>query len=405
MNTSLIASTFVFLWLVLNMNDANAKKDCDLLLTKRLYLAHMMCFGEKRDPISIHERSISYSFAGDDVQSEKLFESEEIAQHLGDQLFIPDSSIRFRRYDALPQLGNLSRGRSVVMLNEAYHVSRHRIFALQLARVLRKQGFTHLAVEGLSTSVKTNELGYVSLDNPATGAYTQDPEFAYFLREAINLGYELVSYEVFNTKSIEERELGQAKNIAKIIENNPYAKVFIYAGYGHIRKSANKSHIDWMAKIFSQLTGINPLSIDQVGGTPSYYSALTPSTWKEVENDLISTSSVFKENGNWLVSGTYKGAVDITVFHPKQKLNNGRPDWLSENRQKHVVKASSLGTVRPAIVRAILKGDKNGVPIDQVYLRNVEDVTLLIPSGEYDIELENLENGNRIIYTINLKPL
>ena len=160
-----------------------------------------------------------------------------------------------------------------------------------------------------------------------------------------------------------------------------------------------------MAKIFSQLTGINPLSIDQVGGTPSYYSALTPSTWKEVENDLISTSSVFKENGNWLVSGAYKGTVDITVFHPKQKLNNGRPDWLSENRQKHIVKASSLGTVRPAIVRAILKGDKNGVPIDQVYLRNVEDVTLLIPSGEYDIELENLENGNRIIYTINLKSL
>jgi len=51
MNASLIASTFVFLWLALNMNDASAKKDCDLLLTKRSYLAHMMCLAEKRDPI------------------------------------------------------------------------------------------------------------------------------------------------------------------------------------------------------------------------------------------------------------------------------------------------------------------------------------------------------------------
>lgn len=124
-----------------------------------------------------------------------------------------------------------------------------------------------------------------------------------------------------------------------------------------------------------------------------------------MENDLISTPSVFKEKGDWLVSGAYKDTVDITVFHPKQKLNNGRPDWLSENRQKHVVKARNLGTVRPSIVRAILKGDKNGVPTDQVYLRNVEDVTLLIPSREYDIELENLENGSRIIYAIDLKPL
>ncbi|UUZ56696.1 hypothetical protein LP419_17465 [Massilia sp. H-1] len=52
--------------------------------------------------------------------------------------------------DAIDGIIEQARSRQIVILNEAHHVPAQRAFAMQLARELRKAGYTYLAVEALS---------------------------------------------------------------------------------------------------------------------------------------------------------------------------------------------------------------------------------------------------------------
>src|SRR4029453_18404047 len=64
------------------------------------------------------------------------------------------------------------------------------------------------------------------------------------------------------------REQGQAKNLKeRILDSDPNAKIIVHAGYAHIYKKPQiekKGELHWMALPFQELTGIEPLSIDQV---------------------------------------------------------------------------------------------------------------------------------------------
>ena len=160
--------------------------------------------------------------------------------------------------DFLNELKSISKDKKVVMLNEMHWHPKHRILALKLLENLKENGFNYLAIEALDEK-KDSLLNVNKFPIKSSGYYTREPYFAIFLREAIKLNYKIVGYDSFDT---ENREKTQAENIKSIIDKDPNAKVFVYTGIDHIlEKDLKKKR---MAEYFQNLTGINPLTIDQV---------------------------------------------------------------------------------------------------------------------------------------------
>ncbi|MBZ9629787.1 hypothetical protein LB465_03265 [Salegentibacter sp. LM13S] len=185
----------------------------------------------------------------------------------------PGIKINKEAIDTISQMASNTR---VVMLNENHWYPKHRVLAVKLLEELKQVGYTHLALEALNQNQdrKINQRGYPTFNS---GYYIREPNFGQFIRKAKELGFVLVGYE--NQNQDINRELGQAQNIAQVLEQNPDHKVFVYAGLDHIIEEEIKSG-KRMAAYFKELTGIDPLTINQadiIGNTQSELT-LVPSS-------------------------------------------------------------------------------------------------------------------------------
>ncbi|MFV8328471.1 hypothetical protein [Flavobacterium sp. ZS1P14] len=152
------------------------------------------------------------------------------------------------------KLSVIAKENRVIMLNEDHYYPKHRLFAMELLETLKVNGYNYLSLEGFNIS-EENEL----TPNYHNGLYTSEPYFSHFIRKAIALGFTVLGHENFD-KGI-EREIGQAKNILKILKKDPNAKIFVYVGHNHIEKA--NSEKKRMAEYFKELSGINPITINQ----------------------------------------------------------------------------------------------------------------------------------------------
>ncbi|MFE3872151.1 hypothetical protein ACFX5F_13055 [Flavobacterium sp. ZS1P70] len=153
------------------------------------------------------------------------------------------------------KIAEIAKENQVIMLNEDHYYPKHRLFAMELLETLKANGYHYLSLEGFNSQSSEKE----TTPNYKNGIYTDEPYFAHFIRKAIALGFIVTGHENFE-KGI-DRELGQAKNIIKILEKGPNAKIFVYVGHSHIEKKDDKDK--WMAEYFKELSGINPITINQ----------------------------------------------------------------------------------------------------------------------------------------------
>jgi hypothetical protein len=153
------------------------------------------------------------------------------------------------------KIAEIAKDNQVVMLNEDHYYPKHRLFAMELLETLKANGYNYLSLEGFNSVSSEKE----SSPNYKNGIYTDEPYFAHFIRKAITLGFTVSGHENFD-KSV-DRELGQAKNIIKILDKDPNAKIFVYVGHGHLEKANTKDKR--MAAYFKELSGINPITINQ----------------------------------------------------------------------------------------------------------------------------------------------
>lgn len=150
----------------------------------------------------------------------------------------------------------------VIILNDDHSYPRSRWVASLFLDLLRERGFKYLAVETL-TNWKDRD--FVTVINFGDGYYSEEPTFNIFLRLAVEKGFKLIPYENYEACQpfTEEdkndrffcsnfREYNQAKNIAKIFENEPEAKVFVYAGHGHGKKIKSGS-FNPMGSVLSEM--------------------------------------------------------------------------------------------------------------------------------------------------------
>lgn len=160
----------------------------------------------------------------------------------------------------LKNLSVLSEDTRVLMLNENHWYPKHRLLGYKLLEPLKAKGYTHLALEALFKNQDSiiNNRGFPTF---TSGYYTREAYFGHFIRKAKELGFEIMEYESYN-KNV-NRELGQAQNLADLLNTYSEAKVFVYAGLDHIIEESTDRGKS-MAVNLKELTNINPLTVNQV---------------------------------------------------------------------------------------------------------------------------------------------
>ncbi|MNY04675.1 hypothetical protein D3C86_1373650 [compost metagenome] len=152
------------------------------------------------------------------------------------------------------KIAEIAKENQVLMLNEDHYYPKHRLLAMELLATLKANGYTYLSLEAFVADPETD-----FTPNYNNGIYTDEPYFAHFIRKAITLGFTVSGHE--NVDKGIDREMGQAKNIIKILEKDPNAKIFVYVGHGHLEKKHKTRKL--MAEYFKELSGINPITINQ----------------------------------------------------------------------------------------------------------------------------------------------
>jgi hypothetical protein len=345
-----------------------------------------------------------YSWVGRHQKALECFDSQYRGKKKPAQLVDAD---RFEPCDAVAAILELADEHRVVMINEAHHVPLHRAFTLQLLEGLYRKGFRYFAAETLMVGDEALQTrGYPTLK---TGGYTAEPVYADLIRTALKLGYKVTPYECEDLPyapkddpfpTVNVREQGQARNLKeRILDKDPNAKIIVHAGFAHIYKKPqiNKlGELHWMALVFQDLTGIEPLSIDQTemsetnkpkNDNPDYLFA--------VDNGLVKDRPVVfrdKEKGGYFVR-TANGFCDLTVIHPRSRYENGRPTWLAMDgrRTSHQVKAEFKPPQGKSYLAQAFYAKEMGpeaVPIDQMEYSYDEPVpTLWLPPGEMHIRV------------------
>lgn len=307
---------------------------------------------------------------------------------------------RVRQATARPALAEIvrrARATTIVIINEAHYSPRDRAFALEVARALRPLGYRILAAETFDTGggktqpASMTRLAADHIVHRSTGYYTNDPVFAGFVRQALDLGYRPVSYEstpaqTARTTSIQGREDGQAENlVTTIFAHDPKAKVLIHVGHGHVKevpyRDSDGTDYVMMAARLKQLTGIDPLTIDQTMLTDLQPSARA--TYPVAAAKAGTRDVVLFEGDQPLLVGRWPG-VDLQVVHPVRRYRYGRPAWLAALGGHPVpIPAALLPTSGELLVQAFAAdAPADAVPIDQVLVRaGVPTPSLMLPRG------------------------
>ena len=300
---------------------------------------------------------------------------------------------RHKFVDAGDYIISQAKKHQVTMINEAHHLPFHRAFVLPMLKKFYDAGYRYLAIETLEdTSI--NQKQYPDY---ATGYYTHEPLFGELIREALRLHFKLVAYESrekCDHKTTDPnycsrfRDSVMARNLNKIFKADPTAKLLVYAGYDHIHKGSEDS---WkkMAQFFTELTGINPFTIETTRQVEHLDPHRNPKEFAAVNNLTHITSPVIALND----SGAWHGQfVDATVIFPQYLVKGKRPVYNSIGGLRKSFSLVGLHLKADQFVQAFYTNETPGkrIPADQLVIGDDESVLYLF-KGRYSLEIKDGE--------------
>ena len=286
-------------------------------------------------------------------------------------------------YDPIPFLNKEIGDSRIVMLNEAHDVPGHRLFAETLLKPLHKKGFQYLALETLYWSdTLINQRKYpVSY----TGYYTKEPYFANFVRSAINEGFKIIPYEQKQgSGDINEREINQANNLIEVLNQNPSAKIFVYAGYSHIKEKSMLEDIKWMAQRIKDSIDLDPFTIDQTTFISDY---------KDKKPVLLNLGDNVDS-----VANKFKGVYDVSILNSEKSQNLhydlGKKAINIELSKDFVNNNNSL-ILQAYITNEYNESGDKAIPFDQLLLlKGIDNVILYLhPNENYSFIIKDSDNN------------
>jgi hypothetical protein len=340
---------------------------------------------------------VNQSFIGNYGQALHWFD-EERAPVKKKSLLLDTILQTYHFTEAIPHILERAEAHEMLIINEAHHISLHRVFTQHLLQGLYDRGYRHFGLETLNTQPaaikKLNENGRVSYDS---GYYTRDPRFAELIRTAQRIGFHLFPYESLD--EAQEREAGQAENIAAYIGANPNGKVLIHCGYDHGAETSFGGKTPMMAGKVATILDLDPLTINQSQYTErstiafddpllSIFDAHEPSVLINESGDSFSPWLAAIQDGISM-GMDFKMGMDIYVFHPSVKLQHGRPDFFfSDHLRPFQIDLSKSSVGFPALLYVFQPGDdrETTVPFDVVEV-NGPEVVLGLPKGPFELVL------------------
>jgi hypothetical protein len=273
----------------------------------------------------------------------------------------------------------------LVMVNEAHNQPLSRALVYQMLPIMRRQGFSILALEALPDEATTdwiNRHGYVP-DDANYGFYLREPIEGDVVRQAKRLGFTLANYDVVS----EQRESDQAKNLARILMEHPGQKVFVVAGYDHIRRMDDR-----MAELLPKMYGKPFLSIDQLDkGNDVMGSICTPARASGSNEGAAALASM-----HWKPGGR---GTDVTVFrtgsYSLERAATKDGAWLSlgGDRWRYRFNTDEIcgKSDRPCLVEARYATEPaNAVPADRYLVSGNEHAAdLYLRDGQYVVSYRN----------------
>ncbi|KQZ79613.1 hypothetical protein ASD55_02660 [Rhodanobacter sp. Root561] len=266
----------------------------------------------------------------------------------------------------------------LVMINEAHNQPMSRALIYQMLPIMRRLGFSILALEALpdeATTAWINQHGYVP-DEAHYGFYLREPIEGEVVRRAKRLGFTLASYDIFS----KDRELDEARNLARILKEHPGQKVFVVAGYDHVRRMDGR-----MAELLPKLYGKPFLSIDQLGkGNDVMRSACAQDSALGANEGGATLASM-----RWKLDGR---GTDVTVFrtgsYSLDRAAAKGSDWLSlggDRWRRRFSTGEGCGKSRVCLVEARGAGQPaDAVPVDRyLALEGEHFADLYLHSGNY----------------------
>lgn len=318
-----------------------------------------------------------------------------------------------------------SKDQQAVFFNESHAHPQTRAFVHTLLQDLRDQGFSYLGLDALNREdQELNSRGYPVLNS---GYFLKDPVYSDLVRQAIEMGFEIFSYQSTpeetnkavnilkkkgyrgNTETLNAtaKEWSQAMNIARVRRKDSQAKIIILSSPGHIREQKLEG-IKHMAQWFKEFTGLNPLTIDQ-SQMVEYCPEKTDPIFNKLnlEKPTVYTKGpkaekIFvQKNFDPIADQRFKTCYDIQVFHPKTSFMKNRPVWLRMDglRKTLPFNPDKHGMGYPCMVRAYKAGEDTAfaVPVDVMEVVDASTpVALVLPAGSYTLILRDRDKNKTL---------
>lgn len=277
-----------------------------------------------------------------------------------------------------------AHGRQAVFLNESHADVQTRALLFTLLAPLRKEGFTHLALEALTPpdpepsgatacavpKLFDSELAKRGYPVDKTGYYTREPVFAEIVREALRLGFTLVSYEGGGNRG--PREQHQASMLGCLFKADPKTRLVVIAGFGHISELKDSNYAGGvMAFRFKTLTGIDPLTVNA-----TELLKLDPAKLRFPKDDMGRAAE-----GYTLLNGkgqpfTAPGFDMMLYVRAPAHRNDDGGSWLELGgaRKRSKVAAEICAGRAPCLLEARAVGESaEGIPSDRCIIGKADE--------------------------------
>lgn len=284
----------------------------------------------------------------------------------------------------LQKIAEMAKAHRVVMLNEMHWKPEHRVFATKLLKPLKENGYTHLAVEAIDKG-QDSLLNSRKFPIKTSGYYLREPFFNNFIKEACALGFTIVDYDDFESSN---RELSQAENLKRVFDKDTTAKVFVYAGIDHVLENEEDVNQKRMAALFKDLTGIDPLTIDQVeivSNVPNELTLFASDAFKDVDK-VTTTVDYFVVNNIVPSFSQFSELSTISINDALLEEVEGQEVLLNFYDREHYSKYRSRSI--PVISR--IKKVKNA------------KVDLEVPKGSFFLIIKSKENKEVMLKDISV---
>lgn len=313
---------------------------------------------------------------------------------------------RMTNEDAVDAVAKLATNRQAVFVNETSYMPRHRAFTANLLPKLRALGFSYLAVETLAeTDTAINTRGYPTR---GSGFYANEPVFGELLRTAHKLGFKLVPYEA--PAGSADRELGEAQHIVeRILRADPKARIVVHAAGNHIDESGTIDGREPMAVRFRELTGLDPLTVDQTAMTEQADTTYENSRYRFLMKHVRRQTPFVLANGDSVWTAR-PGVHDVTVISPRAVHRGGRPNWIwtmgGNVRRAYMASDEACPGALDCVVTARLAGEADdAIPVDvlRVQFSAPGSKTFALPPGQYVIDAKDANGAPLSRQTITVR--